>query len=501
MASQDLFTSLISDIETYSGKDPLLPWLRGIRKMKDTLSPAALHEKLPDFLQKCAQTFESDRRYRNDMRYLRVWLHLMDFVDDPLSLLKTMEVNHIGTKRCQFYQAYALYYEKNRRYDEAEKMYHLGVKNLAEPMDDLQKSYEQFLGRMERKKNRKIQQQEGRASRRPLSTKNIPAHINKTEGKGEACGIESKKDQGKRFLDEPTVVGKFVGTALVGRSEAENACHHGLVDPTINMKEAMNAINNMFREPLEDVPIAKKSHKNRSKEDQFTPKGLEVFIDESSDNGTKSSASPSLQHNNEAGQFHQEPLQIYIDDEGPGETSDINDEQSGVRNLPEDFTSSASRLNAFVFPRPKNLPSESSGGMDARSSRKSKFREDTVVRRFVGSTILDEPVVENVCHHGLVDPTINMKEAMNDINNMFGKPMDFVRRKRSMKQEKAPECNNRKECGGFSILADDDLENKKSPQPPKLAGKSTNSDLFEPTLITKEAMDDINKMFNMPLNF
>ncbi|KAK4277802.1 hypothetical protein QN277_015742 [Acacia crassicarpa] len=529
MASQDLSSSLVTDIETYSGKDPLLPWLRGIRKMKDTLPPAALNEKLPKFLQKCAQTFETDRRYRNDMRYLRIWLHLMDFVDDPLSLLKTMEVNHIGTKRCQFYQAYALYYEKKKRYEEAEKMYHLGVKNLAEPLDDLQKSYEQFLGRMERKKNKKIQkdllqQQEGRASRRPLSTKNMPPHFNKTEGKSEASGIESghvgpqiassvgkdlsderlvetKKDQGRRFCDEPTVVGKFVGTALVGRSEAENACHHGLLDPTINMKEAMNAINSMFQEPLEDVSIAKKSHKDRSKEDHFAQKGLEVFIDESSDK-IKPSASSSLRHNTEAGQSHQEPLQIYIDDEGCSETSDINDEQRDVQNLSGDFTSSASRLDAFVFLHPKDLPSESSGDMDARrSSRKSKFREDTVVGRFVGSTILDEPVAENVCHHGLVDPTINMKEAMNDINNMFGKPMDFVRRKRSTKKEKAPESNSRKEIGGFSILVDDDLEHKKCPQPPKPAGKSKYSDFFEPTLLTKEAMDDINNMFNVPLNF
>lgn len=45
--------------------------------MKDTLSPAVLNEKLPGLLQNCAKTFQSDRRYRNDMRYLRVWLHLV----------------------------------------------------------------------------------------------------------------------------------------------------------------------------------------------------------------------------------------------------------------------------------------------------------------------------------------------------------------------------------------------------------------------------------------
>ena len=51
----------------------------------------------------------------------------MDFVDDPKTLLGVMESNHIGRKSSLFYQAYALYYEKNKKFDEAEKMYHLGV--------------------------------------------------------------------------------------------------------------------------------------------------------------------------------------------------------------------------------------------------------------------------------------------------------------------------------------------------------------------------------------
>lgn len=470
--------------------------------MKDTLPSKTLKEKLPEFLQQCAKTFELDRRYRNDLRYLRVWLHLMDFVDDPSALLRTMEVNQIGTKRCQFYQAYALYYEKSKNYDEAEKMYHMGVKNLAEPVDELQKSYEQFLQRMKRKK--KIQ--EMKAADRRVKAKND----------------ESKKLRG----DHTVVINKFVDTAMDGKSEAENACHHGLVDPTINMKEAMNAINSMFSEPLETVPLGKKSHKSNSKENRSTT-NFEVFVDENLDKENKPNGSVSLQHRNEGGKPQQESLQIYIDDEGRSEGS-------------------TSKVNGFVFPRPKDIPSEKSRDMDAQKFHNSKFREDTVVRRFVGSAILDEPKVENACHHGLVDPTINMKEAMDDINNMFGKPIDFVRKKRSLKQENAPENNSGKEFGGFSILADDDddlkqkqggkpidfarkkrllkqekapgnnsgkelsgfsiladddLEQKQRPQLPKSRGKSKESDLFEPTLHTKEAMDDINKMFNMPLDF
>lgn len=48
-------------------------------------------------------------------------------MEDPRVLLRNMEMNHIGVKRSLYYQAYALYYEKIKKFDEAEKMYHLGV--------------------------------------------------------------------------------------------------------------------------------------------------------------------------------------------------------------------------------------------------------------------------------------------------------------------------------------------------------------------------------------
>ncbi|CAM8889174.1 unnamed protein product [Rhodiola kirilowii] len=153
----DLFASLISEIKSYTGKDPLMPWLRGIRRMRECLPPQMMKEKLPRFLQKCAQAFQEDRRYRNDLRYLKVWLHLMDYADNPKALLRTMEMNHIGLKGALFYQAYALYYEKMKKYDEAEKMYRTGVQNHAEPLDELQKSYKQFLHRMDRRKKKKVQ--------------------------------------------------------------------------------------------------------------------------------------------------------------------------------------------------------------------------------------------------------------------------------------------------------------------------------------------------------
>lgn len=51
----------------------------------------------------------------------------MDYVEDARVILRKMEKNHIGLKRAMFYSAYALYYEKQKKFEEAESMYCLGV--------------------------------------------------------------------------------------------------------------------------------------------------------------------------------------------------------------------------------------------------------------------------------------------------------------------------------------------------------------------------------------
>ncbi|KAL5724288.1 hypothetical protein ACHQM5_007567 [Ranunculus cassubicifolius] len=459
--NNDVFTSVISDIKKYKGNDPLLPWIQGIKKIRESLSPQLLKEKLPRFLQKCALTFQADKKYRNDLRYVRVWIRLMDFVDDPRALFKTMEKNHIGTKQALFYQAYAMYLTKLKKFEEADSMYHLGVHNLAEPAGELQKSYEQFLRHMEQYKKKKTRHQERRAATASKHTHSPELEIKETKQ-------DPDRTKGEPSTDETTVF-KFVDTAIVGKSETEDACHHGLVDPTINMKEAMNAINNMFKEPIEHESLyRKKSHKSSS--------GFQVFRDEDIDSRV------STKHQNETQSPPQETFKIFSDNDDENESGDGG-------NYP----------NAFVFPRPDD-------DSDVHNSPVKKFREDTVVGRFVGSAILDGPEVENACHHGLVDPTVNLKEAMDDINSMFGKPLDFVKTNKSKKPGKVAE--KKQGFGGFSILADD--ESKPHLPLPPLAPRTSSylsskpgggCDLFEPTIDTKKAMDDINDMFSMPLDF
>ncbi|KAF0889071.1 hypothetical protein E2562_021127 [Oryza meyeriana var. granulata] len=126
---KDLLSAVVGDIRTY-WLDRSIWFARGMRKMEAGLPPATLRAKLPRFLQKCAQEFQDEAHYRDDPRYLRVWIQLMDYVKDAKPLLKKMEKNKIGLKRAAFYMAYALYYEKPKRFEDAEKMYRLGTQKL-----------------------------------------------------------------------------------------------------------------------------------------------------------------------------------------------------------------------------------------------------------------------------------------------------------------------------------------------------------------------------------
>nr|CAB3488942.1 unnamed protein product [Digitaria exilis] len=543
---KELLSSVVSDIRCYSGSDPLRPWLRGMRKMERALPPATLHEKLPRFLQKCAQEFQDDARYRDDPCYLRVWIQLMDYVADAKPLLKKMETNGIGLKRASFYMAYALYYEKHKRFSDAEKKYRLGIQKIP-----------------------------------------------------------------RKAESSATAMNQVKGSALVGKSETEDACHHGLVEPTINTKEALDAINSMFLEPLEPETMLKRRSKrektnynqqrgafdifvdedehnsndpnmlqNNSMKQGHTKsseqtRGFEIFVDEDGPDGNNQNVGQTRNskkaNNQETGGF-----EIFVDEDGPNSSDHnveqnrhskkhnmkLNQETSGFEIFVDENEANVAAHNAMCHknnrrpPRPLCDSSKHQeetdfqkpfvGGftilpddeeeqywktVDNTNSRtvqpthnntnslhpvqansgtrylegshpvSSGLQEDTVIRRFVGSTIDDEPKVENACHHGLVDPTINLKEAMDDINNMFGKPLNF---KGEKTKRKTNALSNGKAApvSGFSILADDDIkENTCKASRSNSCKFGDENGLFEPTITTRDVMAEINDMFGMPLDF
>uniref|UniRef100_M8CIQ6 Uncharacterized protein n=1 Tax=Aegilops tauschii TaxID=37682 RepID=M8CIQ6_AEGTA len=588
---KELLSSVVGDIRCYSGSDPLRPWLRGIRRLEGSLPPATLREKLPRFLQKCAEEFQDEPRYRDDPRYLRVWIQMMDYVKDAKPLLKKLERNRIGLKRAAFYMAYAIYYEKRRRFQEAEQMYRVGIQKKECPAElnhflDVQTKL-MFLVELTCHWEYAAGQ-----SRNYTELKSNPVQKLGSSSNSSLCrypplghakdGVPSRGTSGdnknlSRCNSDDTVVVRFVGSALVGKSETEDACHHGLVEPTINLKEAMDDINSMFLEPVEPETMLKK----RSKRDQpkfnqqagalhifvdeeqlnssdsnilhgkntksVHPKfsqqtsAFEIFVDEDCPNGTNQNVGQNRKSNKENSQ-QTSGFEIFVDENEPkGNDQNVmchkntrcpralrdSARQQGTGDFQKPFVGGFAiladdedeqcannddgvRINSRSM-HPHNKLTMLHAEQADKETRHDEgenplnfgLREDTIIHRFVGSAVVDEPKVENACHHGLVDPTINLKEAMSDINNMFGKPLNFQDGKKPNRKTNAVSERKAAPVSGFCILADDDIS-----KDPAAKDKSSNSctfgsesGLFEPTITTRDVMSEINDMFGMSLDF
>ncbi|KAI4318397.1 hypothetical protein MLD38_032107 [Melastoma candidum] len=107
----------------------------------------------------------------------------------------------------------------------------------------------------------------------------------------------------------------------------------------------------------------------------------------------------------------------------------------------------------------------------------------------------------------------------------MSKPMDFMRTRRSKKQDEGQV--GKRDDGASMILADDHFEDQLVPMSssaekvlgvefsilpdhkeyqkvlvqPRSSAKSRECDPYQPTVFTKETMDDIHKMSGMPLDF
>ena len=395
-------------------------------------------------------------------------------------------------------------------------------------------------------------------------------------------GISGHNKNLSRSNSDDTVVVRFVGSALVGKSETEDACHHGLIEPTINLKEAMHDINNMFQEPVEPESMLKKRskrdqpkfnqqatlhifvdeeqpdsndskilHDKNAKSDNpnFSQQtsAFDIFVDEDGPNGNNQNVGQNRNSNKENNQ-KTSGLCIFVDENGPKGNDQNATRHKNTRGPPRPLRDSARQQGLGEFQKPfvggfailaddedeQCEKNDAGGRMQANSETRngedenpliSGPGEDTIIHRFVGSAVVDEAKVENACHHGLVDPTINLKEAMDDINNMFGKPLNFKDGKRPNMKTNAVSERKAAPISGFSILSDDDLSKdpaakektiscfsilsdddiSKDPaandKPSNSCKFGSESGLFEPTITTRDVMSEINDMFGMSLDF
>ncbi|KAF8250737.1 hypothetical protein K440DRAFT_597071 [Wilcoxina mikolae CBS 423.85] len=131
--------------------DPLEVWLRYINWTMETFPSGHSSESgLLPLLERATKEFLHDSQYKNDPRYLKLWVQFaQNFSDAPREVYAYLTRNDIGQRLALFYEEYAALLETLGRKNQAAEIYQSGIENNANPIKRLQRKYDEFLQRME----------------------------------------------------------------------------------------------------------------------------------------------------------------------------------------------------------------------------------------------------------------------------------------------------------------------------------------------------------------
>lgn len=128
--------------------DPLQPYLDYISWTNDTFPQGGNTESgLLALLERCTSCFRDTSFYKNDPRYLKVWLEYLQYSDLPREIFVYLAKKRIGSELALFYEEFAKYLEAKGAFNDAMEVYNVGIEREARPLSRLQRSYGYFQRR------------------------------------------------------------------------------------------------------------------------------------------------------------------------------------------------------------------------------------------------------------------------------------------------------------------------------------------------------------------
>ncbi|KAK4804973.1 hypothetical protein SAY86_004790 [Trapa natans] len=138
---------LIEAIDHYEGDDPLQPWLECIKWVQEAYPPGGDCSGLVVIYEQCVRTFWHSDRYKDDLRYLKVWLEYAENCADAEVIYTFLDVNEIGKSHALFYISYALHMETKHKVKTANEILNCGISRNAHPVKKLEDTFRKFLAR------------------------------------------------------------------------------------------------------------------------------------------------------------------------------------------------------------------------------------------------------------------------------------------------------------------------------------------------------------------
>lgn len=127
------------------------------RYVKWTLSAYPSAQATPDsqlrpLLERATKAFQSASHYKNDPRYLKLWLNYIRFFSDaPRETFAYLARHSIGEGLALFYEEFAAWLEGAARLTQADEVYKLGIEREARPAERLVRKFGEFLHRFEQR--------------------------------------------------------------------------------------------------------------------------------------------------------------------------------------------------------------------------------------------------------------------------------------------------------------------------------------------------------------
>ncbi len=78
-------------------------------------------------LERCTAAFKANEQYKNDVRYVKIWIEYADSVATPGEVFAFMQSNKIGEKVALFWVAWAFVAEKHENYTLTDKIFQKGI--------------------------------------------------------------------------------------------------------------------------------------------------------------------------------------------------------------------------------------------------------------------------------------------------------------------------------------------------------------------------------------
>jgi checkpoint serine/threonine-protein kinase len=110
---------------------------------------ATPQSQLLPLLERATKAFLTSSHYKNDPRYVKLWLHYIRwFSDAPRETFAYLSRHNIGEGLALFYEEFAAWLESAGRWTQAEEVYKLGVEREARPTERLMRKFSQFQQRL-----------------------------------------------------------------------------------------------------------------------------------------------------------------------------------------------------------------------------------------------------------------------------------------------------------------------------------------------------------------